>query len=184
MLMMDEEHEKPVNRAVFPGLQGGPHNHTTAALAVALKEADTEEFKAYGHQIVTNARALADRLMEHGFALATGGTDNHLILMDTTPLGHPGKPVAHALNRAGIVTNANSIPFDPRKPFDPSGVRLGTPGITSRGMGTAEMVQIADWIEDTVKHIDDGDQLDRIASEVQELCAGFPAPGLLETAEG
>ena len=184
MLMMDEEHEKPINRAVFPGLQGGPHNHTTAALAVALKEADTDEFKAYGHQIVANAQALAARLMEHGFALATGGTDNHLILMDTTPLGHPGKPVAHALNRAGIVTNANSIPFDTRKPFDPSGVRLGTPGITSRGMGATEMVQIADWIQQTVEYIDNGEQLDRIAAEVAELCTSFPAPGLLQTDEG
>jgi glycine hydroxymethyltransferase len=184
MLMMDEEHEKPINRAVFPGLQGGPHNHTTAALAVALKEADTDEFKAYGHQIVANAQALAARLMEHGFALATGGTDNHLILMDTTPLGHPGKPVAHALNRAGIVTNANSIPFDTRKPFDPSGVRLGTPGITSRGMGTTEMIQIADWIQQAVEYIDNGEQLDRIAAEVTELCTGFPAPGLLQTDEG
>jgi glycine hydroxymethyltransferase len=183
MLMMDEEHEKPINRAVFPGLQGGPHNHTTAAIAVALKEADSEEFKAYGHQVVTNAKSLAERLMEHGFALATGGTDNHLILMDTTPLGHPGKPVAHALNRAGIVTNANSIPFDTRKPFDPSGVRLGTPAITSRGMGTAEMVQIGDWIQRTVTHIGDDDQLNRIAQEVRELCANFPAPGLLQADE-
>jgi len=178
MLMMDEEHEKMVNRAVFPGLQGGPHNHTTAALAVALKEASTDSFSAYAHQIVSNAKALAERLSEHGFQLATGGTDNHLILMDTTPLGHPGKPVAHAFNTAGIVTNANSIPYDPRKPFDPSGVRLGTPAITSRGMKETEMVQIADWMFEVVNNLENEDALKRICDQVEELCNAFPAPGI------
>lgn len=178
MILCNEEYARTVDRAVFPGLQGGPHNHTTAALAVAAKEASTEEFKTYAHQIVANSRAMADRLMEHGFALSTGGSDNHLILMDTTPLGHPGKPVAKALNRAGIVTNCNSIPYDTRKPFDPSGVRLGTPAVTSRGMKETEMIQIADWIRDTLAHVGDDAALDNIAGKVREMAAGFPAPGI------
>ena len=179
MILCKEEYARTVDRAVFPGLQGGPHNHTTAALAVAAKEALTDEFKAYAHQIVKNAQAMADRLMEHGFILSTGGTDNHLILMDTTPLGHPGKPVSRALNRAGIVTNCNSIPYDTRKPFDPSGVRLGTPAVTSRGMKEDEMRQIADWIRQALDHVEDPDGLDRIAAEVRALTASFPAPGLM-----
>jgi glycine hydroxymethyltransferase len=178
MLMMDEEHEKMINRAVFPGLQGGPHNHTTAAIAVALKEASSESFSAYAHQIVANAKAMAERLSEHGFKLATGGTDNHLILMDTTPLGHPGKPVARALNAAGIVTNANSIPYDQRKPFDPSGVRLGTPAITSRGMKEREMVQIADWMLQAINNLDNEEALQSISAQVAEMCHAFPAPGI------
>jgi glycine hydroxymethyltransferase len=178
MILCNEEFARTVDRAVFPGLQGGPHNHTTAALAVAAKEASTEEFKEYAHQIVANSRAMADRLMEHGFALSTGGSDNHLILMDTTPLGHPGKPVARALNRAGIVTNCNSIPYDTRKPFDPSGVRLGTPAVTSRGMKEAEMIQIADWIRETLEHVGDDGALDAIAGKVREMATSFPAPGI------
>jgi glycine hydroxymethyltransferase len=159
------------------GPRGGPHNHTTAALAVALNEASTDDFRAYAHAVVANARALADRLLEHGFSLVTGGTDNHLLLVDVTPKGHAGKPVARALDRAGIVTNANSIPFDQRKPFDPSGVRLGTPALTSRGMGTAEMVQVADFIADAVTHLNDPDSLDRIAAAVRDLCRSFAPPG-------
>jgi len=121
---------------------------------------------------------MAERLMEHGFALSTGGSDNHLILMDTTPLGHPGKPVAKALNRAGIVTNCNSIPYDTRKPFDPSGVRLGTPAVTSRGMKEKEMVQIADWIRETLEHVGDDNALDAISGKVREMAVDFPAPGI------
>jgi len=178
MILCNEEYARTVDRAVFPGLQGGPHNHTTAALAVAAKEADTDEFKAYAHQIVANSRALAARLMEHGFALSTGGSDNHLILMDTTPLGHPGKPVSRALNLAGIVTNCNSIPYDTRKPFDPSGVRLGTPAVTTRGMKEPEMVMIADWIRRTLDHVENEEALSKIAEEVKELGKAFPAPGI------
>ena len=178
MILCNEEYARTVDRAVFPGLQGGPHNHTTAALAVAAKEADTDEFKAYAHQIVSNSRALAERLMEHGFALSTNGSDNHLILMDTTPLGHPGKPVSRALNTAGIVTNCNSIPYDTRKPFDPSGVRLGTPAVTTRGMKEPEMVMIADWIRRTLDHVENEEALHNIAEEVKELGKAFPAPGI------
>lgn len=183
MILCNQEYARTVDRAVFPGLQGGPHNHTTAALAVAAKEASTDEFKAYAHQIVANSRALAERLNEHGFALATGGSDNHLILMDTTPLGHPGKPVASALNRAGIVTNCNSIPYDTRKPFDPSGVRLGTPAITSRGMKEAEMKRIGDWIRATLENVGNDSALDRIAAEVREMTSHFPAPGIVVEGE-
>ena len=135
MLMSDEAHAKALDRAVFPGLQGGPHNHTTAAIAVALREAATPEFAAYARQVVANAAALADALVERGFDLVSGGTDNHLILVDLTNKGIGGKPAAKALDRAGIELNYNTVPYDPRKPFDPSGIRLGSPAVTTRGFG-------------------------------------------------
>ena len=127
LMATSDEHATALNKAVFPGLQGGPHNHTTAAIAVALQEAATDEFKDYAHQIVMNAQALAEALVGRGFDLVSGGTDNHLILLDLTPKGIGGKPAAQALDRAGLETNYNSVPFDPRKPFDPSGIRIGTP---------------------------------------------------------
>lgn len=178
MILCKDEHKKAINRSVFPGLQGGPHNHTTAGLAVALAEAATPEFNAYAHQVVSNAKAMAQGLEEAGFRLVTGGTDNHLLLVDLTPLGVPGKPAAQAMNRAGIVCNYNSIPYDPRKPFDPSGVRLGTPAITSRGMKEDEMRLIAGFIGRVVQNLDDAAELERVRREVAELCAAFPAPGL------
>lgn len=182
MLMCKEEHQKAIDRAVFPGLQGGPHNHTTAAIAVTLKEASTDEFKAYAEQVVRNAQALATALTDLGFDLVSGGTDNHLILIDMTNKDLPGKVVSSALNRAGIVCNCNTVPYDPRKPFDPSGVRIGTPSITSRGMKEPEMQQIATWMNQVVEHIDDEGRLDRLAVEVAEFCRSFPPPGLgLET---
>ena len=128
------EHAKAIDRAVFPGLQGGPHDHTTAAIAVALKEASQPEFREYAHTIVANAKTLADALLDRGFDLVSGGTDNHLILVDLTSKQIGGKPAAHALDRAGIELNYNAVPYDTRKPFDPSGIRLGTPGVTTRGM--------------------------------------------------
>jgi glycine hydroxymethyltransferase len=179
MILCKATHAKDIDRAVFPGLQGGPHNHTTAALAVAAKEASTPEFKRYAADIVANAKALGEALVERGFALVTGGTDNHLLLVDMTPKGVAGKPYAQALERAGIVCNYNSIPFDPRKPFDPSGVRLGTPAITSRGMGASEMTAIADFMDRVVTHIADDESLARIRGEVVQLTARFPAPGIL-----
>lgn len=178
MLLSSNEHAKALDRAVFPGLQGGPHNHTTAAIAVALKEAQSDAFKAYAHQVVTNAKALAASLREHGFGLISGGTDNHLILMDVTPRGINGKPAAQALNRAGIECNYNTVPFDPRKPFDPSGLRLGTPSITTRGMTEEHMPQIADWIDRVIRAADDDPELGRIRAEIAEFCRGFPAPGI------
>jgi len=178
MILCRKEVAKEINKAVFPGLQGGPHNHTTAGIAVALQEAATPQFARYAHQIVSNAKALAEGLLERGFTLVTGGTDNHLILVDLTSKGVPGKPVAQALDRAGIESNYNTIPDDPRKPFDPSGLRLGTPAVTSRGMREPEMKQIASWIDEVVGHLDDLPRQERIRQEVAALCASFPAPGL------
>ena len=178
MLMCKAEHAKAIDRAVFPGLQGGPHNHTTGALAVALKEALSPEFKAYARQTVDNCQALAQRLLSHGFSLVSGGTDNHLLLLDLSNKGVSGKNAASALEKAGIVCNANSVPFDTRTPFDPSGIRIGTPALTSRGMGIDEMNQLGDWIAQTVTAVDDDIALAKIADAVTELCATFPAPGL------
>ncbi len=178
LLLSKEKHAKAIDRAVFPGLQGGPHNHTTAALAVALAEAAQPTFKDYAHQIVANARAMAAGLLERGFDLVSGGTDNHLILVDLTSKGVAGKPLAVALEAAGIVCNYNSVPFDPRKPFDPSGIRLGAAAVTSRGMKEAEMRQVAAWIDEVAQAPADAARHARIAGEVRELCARFPAPGL------
>jgi glycine hydroxymethyltransferase len=178
MLLCKEAHQKAIDRAVFPGLQGGPHNHTTAALAVALKEAAQDEFKTYAHAIVANSRALAEAMMARGFDLVSGGSDNHLILCDLTSKGVTGKVVAQALDRAGIVCNYNSVPFDPRKPFDPSGIRIGTAAVTSRGMGAEHMSQIAAWMDEVCAAPSDEGLLARIAGEVKTLCAAHPAPGL------
>ena len=177
--MCKAEHAKAIDRAVFPGLQGGPHNHTTAGIAVALREAAAAEFKTYAHQIVANAKALAAALVEHGFSVITGGTDNHLILVDCTSKNVSGKIAAKALDAAGIELNYNSIPFDTRKPFDPSGIRIGTPAVTSRGMKEAEMKQIAAWMNRVVSAPADAAAHEKIAGEVREFCAKFPAPGIL-----
>jgi glycine hydroxymethyltransferase len=179
MILSTAEHAKAIDKAVFPGLQGGPHNHTTAGIAVALREASEESFGRYAHQIVANARALAAALTEHGFDLVTGGTDNHLILVDLTNKGIGGKPVARALDRAGIETNYNTVPYDPRKPFDPSGLRLGTPALTTRGLTEAQMPQVAAWISEAVDAAtkDDEATLDKIAAQVREMLAAYPMPG-------
>ena len=179
MLLCTAAHQRAIDRAVFPGLQGGPHNHTTAGIAVALREAATDEFKRYAHQIVANARALAAGLVERGWALVTGGTDNHLILADQTNKRVAGKVAARALDSAGLELNYNTVPFDPRKPFDPSGIRLGTSSVTSRGMAEPEMRQIAAWMDAVVTAPADAALHARIAGEIRELCAKFPAPGLL-----
>jgi len=177
MIMCRKELAERIDKAVFPGLQGGPHNHTTAAIAVALKEAATPEFKQYGLQIVRNAKALAAELTERGFNLVSGGTDNHLLLIDLTNKKIIGKKAAQALDRAGLICNSNTVPFDPRKPFSPSGIRLGTPAVTSRGMGEAEMKQIGAWIDQVVAHADDETAIARVNAEVIEYCRRFPAPG-------
>ncbi len=179
MILCREELAKAVDKAVFPGLQGGPHNHTTAGIAVALREAATPEFREYAHQVVRNARALAEALAGYGFKLVSGGTDNHLILMDVTPRGLTGKQFAKALDRAGIECNYNTVPGDPRKPFDPSGVRLGTPAVTSRGMKEPEMARIAEFFHEVAQAVDDLDALDRIAARVREFTSAFPCPGIL-----
>jgi glycine hydroxymethyltransferase len=179
MIMSTAEHASAVDKAVFPGLQGGPHNHTTAAIAVALKEAAQPEFRGYAHQVVANGKALADALLARGYDLVSGGTDNHLILMDLTPQGIAGKPAAKALDRAGIELNYNTVPFDPRKPFDPSGVRLGTPAITTRGLREEHMPQVAAWMDEAITAAvkDDEPAIERIAGEVRDMLAAFPMAG-------
>ncbi len=178
MLLVTEELAAQVDRAIFPGLQGGPHNHTTAAIAVALKEAAQPEFKDYAAQVVANSKALAEGLLEKGFKLITGGTDNHLILIDATSRGTRGRKLAKVLDRCGIVCNMNTIPFDPRKPFDPSGIRIGTPAITSRGMKESEMRILAEFIDRAVQVRKDREAQAGIKEEVRAFCEAFPAPGI------
>ncbi|WP_131741896.1 serine hydroxymethyltransferase [Actinomadura roseirufa] len=183
MILSTAEHAKAVDKAVFPGLQGGPHNHTTAAIAVALKEAAEPGFAGYARQVVANAAALAEALLARGYDLISGGTDNHLILIDLTGKGVPGKPAAQALDRAGIELNYNAVPFDPRRPFDPSGLRIGTAAITTRGLTEERMPQIAAWIDEVVRATaaQDDTVADRVAGEVRDMLAAYPMPGWLPT---
>jgi glycine hydroxymethyltransferase len=178
MLLCNEEHAQALDKAVFPGLQGGPHNHTTAAIAVALKEAATPEFKEYGKQVVANAKAMAEALQEFGFELITGGTDNHLMLIDITKKGLTGREAAKLLASAGIVCNCNGIPFDTRKPWDPSGIRIGSPSLTSRGMKEPEMREVARWMNEVVSNPQSDEVAGHVRSEIKELCDQFPAPGI------
>ncbi|MEX0649449.1 MAG: serine hydroxymethyltransferase [Candidatus Andersenbacteria bacterium] len=175
MIMSKEEHAKAINKAVFPGIQGGPHEHSIAAKAVAFREALSDDFKIYAAQIIANAKALADALMERGVKLVSDGTDTHLLLIDLTPKGIGlGKQAAVALETAGIVTNANTVPFDPSTPFKPSGVRLGTPTLTTRGMKEAEMKQVGTWIADVLGAPEDTSLHQTVRVQVQELCEQFP----------
>ncbi len=178
MILCRAELADPIDRAVFPALQGGPHNHTTAAIGVALVEAATPAFRDYGQQTVRNAKALAAELQARGLTLITGGTDTHLILIDLTDKQIIAKKAARALDRAGIVCNYNTIPYDPRKPFSPSGIRIGTPSVTSRGMGEAEMRRIGALFCDALDRIEDEEALAGIAAEVRELAEAYPAPGI------
>ncbi len=178
MILCKQEHAEAIDKAVFPALQGGPHENTVAGIGVALKEAATEEFREYGRQVVANAKALAAELRERGFDLITGGTDNHLILIDLSGKKVIGKRAAKALDRANIVGNYNTIPFDPRKPFSPSGLRIGTPAVTTRGMKEEEMRQIARWMDEVIANVDDKETLDRIGAEVRDFCRQYPAPGM------
>jgi glycine hydroxymethyltransferase len=177
ILLCKEQHAKAIDRAVFPGLQGGPHQHQTAAIAATLGEALTPEFREYAHAVVANAHTLAEELIARGFDLVSGGTDNHLILLDMTVNGLSGKEAATALSRAGIVTNANSIPFDPRKPLDPSGVRIGTPAATTRGLSQGHMGQIAEWMAEVVSAPGDSSVAEKVRGEVYDLMREYPAPG-------
>jgi glycine hydroxymethyltransferase len=176
MLLCKAEHADKVDKAVFPGLQGGPHMHTLTAIAVALAEADTPEFVAYAKQIVANAKAMAEKLMEYGFNLVSGGTDNHLMLIDLRNKGIPGKKFAKALDRARIVTNYNTVPGDPAPPFNPSGLRLGTPAITTRGMKEDEARQVAAFIHRVAENIDKETVIEEVGKEVLMLCSQFPVP--------
>ena len=179
MIMSDAAHATAIDKAVFPGLQGGPHNHTTAGIAVALKEAAQPSFRAYAAQVVSNAAALAAALQARGYDLVSGGTDNHLLLVDLTSKGIGGKPAAKALDRAGIELNFNTVPYDQRRPFDPSGIRLGTPAITTRGLTEEHMPVLAGWIDDAIGAAvkDDEAVFGQIAGEVRDLLAGYPTPG-------
>ncbi|MCJ7729921.1 MAG: serine hydroxymethyltransferase [Sedimentisphaerales bacterium] len=176
MLLCKKEHADKVDKAVFPGLQGGPHMHTLTAIAVALAEADTPEFVAYAKQIIKNAKALSERLLEHGFKLSTGGTDNHLMLIDLRNKNVAGKKLAKALDRARIETNYNAIPYDPSPPANPSGVRIGTPAITTRGMKEEQARLIADFINRVVENIDNESVIEEVGKEVLLLCSQFPVP--------
>ncbi len=177
MLLCKAEHADKVDQAVFPGLQGGPHMHTLTAIAVALAEADTPEFVAYARQIVKNSKALARRLMEFGFKLMSDGTDNHLILIDLRNKNVPGRKAAKALDRARIVCNYNTIPGDTAPPANPSGLRMGTPAMTTRGMKETEAELIAGFINKVIDNIDNESVIEEVAREVLLLCSQFPVPG-------
>ena len=176
MLLCKAEHAEKVDRAVFPGLQGGPHMHTMTAIAVAMAEADTPEFVAYAKQIVKNAKALAEKLLEYGFNLVSGGTDNHLILIDLRNKNIPGKKLAKALDRARIVSNYNTTPLDPAHPSNPSGLRIGTPAITTRGMKEEQAGQIAGFINKVAENIDNESVIEEVGKDVLLLCSEFPVP--------
>lgn len=158
-----------IDKAVFPGLQGGPHNHAIAAKAVALGEALQPSFKVFARQIILNAKALADSLMSEGLRLVSGGTDNHLILVDLTKLGVTGQQAESALDKAGITVNKNTVPYDTRGPFDPSGIRLGTPALTCRGMKESEMKDIGHWIAEVVKNYNDESKILAVREKVLDL---------------
>jgi glycine hydroxymethyltransferase len=176
MLLCKAEHADKVDKAVFPGLQGGPHMHTITAIAVALAEADTAEFIAYAKQIVKNAKAMAEKLLECGFNLVSGGTDNHLILIDLRNKNIPGKKFAKALDRARIETNYNTVPNDPAPPANPSGLRIGTPAITTRGMKEEQARLIAEYIGKVAENIDNEAVIEQVAKDVLLLCSQFPVP--------
>ena len=174
MIMCKEKFAKAIDKAVFPGMQGGPHENNIAAKAVAFKEALEPEFKEYAKQIKLNAKILEAEFIRLGYKLCFGGTDNHLILMDVTPKGVSGKDAQVALDKAGITVNKNMIPDDPRSPMDPSGIRLGTPALTTRGMKETEMKQIATWIDEVILNHQDESKLLEIKNEVKDLTKKFP----------
>ena len=175
MILCKAEHAKAIDKAVFPCAQGGPLMHVIAAKAVAFKEALTPEFRDYQRQVVANARALAARLEEHGYAIVSGGTDNHLMLVDLRPAGITGAEAEEALDAAGITVNKNAIPFDERPPTVTSGIRLGTPIVTTRGMKEPEMEEIADLIHEVLTHRESPAVLGSVRERVEALCARFPA---------
>jgi glycine hydroxymethyltransferase len=174
MIMCRAEHAKAVDKMIFPGIQGGPLVHVIAAKAVALKEAMTEEFRSYQQRVVENARTLAAELIRRGFSIISGGTDNHLMLIDLTNKNITGKDAEIALDKAGITVNKNSIPYDERPPAVTSGIRLGTPCITTRGMGMQEMVEIADLISSVINNSTAPDEIAANAKRVKDLCDRFP----------
>jgi glycine hydroxymethyltransferase len=171
-----EEYAKDLDRNVFPGIQGGPLMHVVAGKAVCFGEALRPDYKRYAQAVIDNAKALADALLAGGVRLVSGGTDNHLMLLDVTTLGLGGKQAEAALGACEITVNKNMIPYDERKPMDPSGVRIGTPALTTRGMGKSEMKRIGNWILQALKGADDAALHKKIRSEVFSLCEQFPVP--------
>jgi len=172
--MCKKKYAKELDREVMPGIQGGPLMHIIAAKAVALKQAMEPDFKEYQKQIVKNAKAMAEALMEGGLELVSGGTDTHLILVKLFNKNLTGKVVEETLDRAGITVNKNTVPFDPQKPFVTSGIRLGTPALTTRGMKETEMQQIAKWIVEIIDNIENEEICERVRGEVIDLCKSFP----------
>lgn len=165
-----------IDRAIIPGLQGGPHNHQTAGIAVALREAMQPEFRVYANQVIKNAKVLASELLARDYKLVSGGTDSHLVLLDLSNKNISGKQAELALGKAGITVNKNSIPYDTRSPFDPSGIRLGTPALTTRGMAEAEMIQIVKWIDLVIKNSTDEKLLNTLSNEIRDFALKFPLP--------
>jgi len=176
MVMCRAEYAKDGDKVVFPGLQGGPLMHVIAGKAVCFQEALQPSFKEYGRAIIANAKALSETLLSGGLKLVSGGTDNHLMLVDVTGLGFGGKLATEVLEKCGITVNMNMIPYDTRKPMDPSGIRIGTPALTTRGMGTAEMRRIGQWMLDALKNPQDGAIHTRVRGEISSLCQQFPVP--------
>jgi len=174
MILCTEEWSKKLNSNIFPGIQGGPLMHVIAAKAVAFKEALSPEFREYAAQVVKNARTLAAELVKRGFNLVSGGTDNHLMLVDFTGSEITGKVAEATLEEAGITVNKNAVPFDTRSPFVTSGVRIGTPATTTRGLKEPEMIRVAEWIDRALKNIGNGEELAAIKAEIRELCLQFP----------
>jgi glycine hydroxymethyltransferase len=177
-VLCKKQHAASLDKTVFPGMQGGPLEHIIAAKAVCFLEASQPSFKEYAKQIVANAKALAETLMAGGIKLASGGTDNHLMLCDVTAIGLTGSVAEKALDRAGITVNKNMIPFDQRKPLDPSGIRIGTPALTTRGMKQAEMGRVGAWILQVLRAPEDVAVTERVRSEIREFCKNFPVPGI------
>ncbi len=178
MIMCKKKFAKDIDRAVFPGLQGGPHEHAIAGKAIAFHEALQPDFKDYAEQVKKNAIHLGKKLTERGFDLVSGGTETHLLLADLTNKNVPGKIAQARLDEVGITLNKNTVPFDTRSPFDPSGIRFGTPAITTRGMKESEMEKIADWIDRVISNIEDLELHKKIKEEVKEMCLQFPVPGI------
>jgi glycine hydroxymethyltransferase len=176
LCLAKQEYAKVLNSRVFPGIQGGPLMHIIAAKAICFGEALRPEFKEYAQQIIDNAKTLADVLLAGGLKLVSGGTDNHLLLVDVTPLGIGGKLAEAALDRCGITINKNMIPYDERKPMDPSGIRVGTPALTTRGMGPNEMRSIGGWMLEVLRAPEDEAVIGRVRGQVRELCRAFPVP--------
>lgn len=174
MIICKAEHAKAVDKVIFPGIQGGPLVHVIAAKAVAFREAMTEEFTTYQNRVVENAKTLAEELVKRGFSIISGGTDNHLMLVDLTNKNSTGKDAEDALDKAGITVNKNAIPYDTRPPAVTSGIRLGTPSITTRGMGKAEMVEIAEIISSVIDNCTDPAKIQAFAERVKTLCNKFP----------